>query len=147
MLSAKKTFLYVLYALAAVFVIIQFIPVERTNPQVLNEPVWDSPGTRAYAQRACFDCHSNQTTWPGYSYVAPFSWLLSGHVSEGRREMNFSEWRKKYKSEEVIEEIEKGKMPLRSYLWIHPQARLSDKEKKEFIKGLEKTFQLSGNKK
>ncbi|MGE5363355.1 MAG: heme-binding domain-containing protein [Bacteroidota bacterium] len=146
MLSAKKIFLYVLYALVAVFVIIQFIPVERANPPVLGEPVWDSPRTRAYAQRACFDCHSNQTTWPGYSYVAPISWLLTGHVSEGRREMNFSEWRKKYKSEEVVEEIEKGKMPLRSYLWLHPQARLSDKEKKEFIQGLEKTFQLSGNK-
>ena len=58
-------------------VVIQFVPVERPNPPVLREPNWDSPETRALAQRACFDCHSNETTWPWYSQVAPVSWLTS----------------------------------------------------------------------
>ena len=47
----------------------------HTNPPVTKEPAWNSPDTRALVQRACFDCHSNQTTWPWYSHVAPVSWL------------------------------------------------------------------------
>ena len=74
------------------FIAIQFIPVERTNPPVSQEPNWDSPQTRALAERACFDCHSNETEWPWYSKVAPMSWIVADHVSEGRAALNLSEW-------------------------------------------------------
>ena len=59
---------------------IQLVPYghNRSNPPVTGEPAWDSPQTRAYAKQACFDCHSNETIWPWYSYVAPASWLWCG---------------------------------------------------------------------
>lgn len=64
----------------------------QTNPPVLNEPAWDSPQTRELAKRACFDCHSNETVWTWYSRVAPFSYPITHHVVDGRKELNFSEW-------------------------------------------------------
>ncbi len=50
-------------SLVGVFLVIQFIPYGHAhdNPPVLAEPAWDSPTTRELAQRACFDCHSNET--------------------------------------------------------------------------------------
>jgi|KBSSwiStaDraftv2_1062776.scaffolds.fasta_scaffold2015676_1 Haem-binding domain len=82
--------------LIAVFVLlllIQLVPVWlfQTNPPVVAEPAWDSPQTRALAQRACFDCHSNETQWPLYSRIAPVSWLITSDVIRGRR-LNFSTW-------------------------------------------------------
>jgi len=74
------------------FIAIQFIPVDRTNPPVTREIAWNSPETRALAQRACFDCHSNETVWPAYAYVAPISLMLAEHVAYGRDQLNFSEW-------------------------------------------------------
>ncbi|MCB0186228.1 MAG: heme-binding domain-containing protein, partial [Caldilineaceae bacterium] len=64
--------------LIAAIVGIQLLPagVRRDNPPVVQEPPWDSPETRALAVRACFDCHSNETTWPWYSYIAPMSWMI-----------------------------------------------------------------------
>ena len=66
---------YVKWFLAAV-VVMQLVPYGRdhSNPPVTAEPNWDSPETRALFKRACFDCHSNETVWPWYAYVAPFSW-------------------------------------------------------------------------
>ncbi len=83
--------------LVLVLLVAQVIPVTpRTNPPVdpaktmaAHLPV---PGdVSAVFQRACQDCHSNQTRWPWYSQVAPISWLLARHVSEGRQELNMSE--------------------------------------------------------
>lgn len=74
------------------FIAIQFVPVDKSNPPVVSEPKWNSPQTQMLAERACYDCHSNQTKWPWYSSVAPVSWLVSRHVQEGRAELNFSEW-------------------------------------------------------
>ena len=60
------------------FLIIQVVPYGRnhTNPPVEQEPAWDSPQTRSLAERACFVCHSNETTLPWYRNVAPVSWLV-----------------------------------------------------------------------
>jgi len=125
--------------------VIQLLPVgkDQTNPAVLNEPAWDSPQTRALAKRACFDCHSNETVWPAYSRVAPVSWLVWRDVVEGREELNFSTWgsnmRKKpgKMAEESVEHIEKGEMPPRIYLLLHPEARLSAAEKDQLAAGLQ----------
>ncbi|HMQ55423.1 MAG TPA: heme-binding domain-containing protein, partial [Anaerolineae bacterium] len=73
------------------FIAIQLVPVDRTNPPVVAEPAWDSPTTRAYAERASFDCHSNETKWPWYAYVAPISWQVAD-VHESREKFNISEW-------------------------------------------------------
>jgi hypothetical protein len=76
--------------LLVLFIGIQLIPVNRTNPQVTAQINWDSPQTQALFERACQDCHSNETTWPWYSYVAPASWLVYYDVQRGRSELNLS---------------------------------------------------------
>src|SRR5690242_16317240 len=80
-------------------VVAQLVPYghDHTNPRTVAEPAWDSPATRALADRACFDCHSNQTRWPWYSHVAPTSWLVQHHVDEGREVLNFSTWNRTYR--------------------------------------------------
>jgi len=120
---------------------IQLIPIDRTNPAVSREVQWDSPATRELAQRACFDCHSNETVWPWYSYVAPVSLRVADHVQEGREHLNFSAWdQPNVDLEEVVENIERGEMPLSDYLLMHPEAKLSDSEKQALLDGLKATF-------
>lgn len=129
----------------AVLLLIQLIPYGKSysNPPVLREPSWDSPATRAIAKRACFDCHSNETVWPGYARIAPLSWLVRYDVDEGRSELNFSEWqsgaREGERPDKISREISKGKMPPFIYLPTHPDARLSDAEKQQLIEGLRVT--------
>jgi len=127
----------------AIAVVIQLVPFRHshTNPPVTKEPAWNSPDTRALVQRACFDCHSNQTTWPWYAHVAPVSWLLQRDVNEGRSHLNFTEWGKPQKhAKDVAAEVKQGDMPPWFYLPMHPLARLSDAEKQVLIDGAEKTL-------
>ncbi len=133
----------ILGGLAIGFMAIQLVPYGRThdNPAVVQEPAWDRPETRALAARACFDCHSNETKWPWYSNVAPMSWLVQDHVDEGREVMNFSEWNQAYdEAEEAPEVIEEGEMPMSSYLPLHPEAQLTDLERRALIDGLKRTL-------
>jgi hypothetical protein len=117
----------------------------QKNPATIAEPVWDSPQTRALAVRACFDCHSHETVWPWYSQVVPASWLATRHVIEGREKFNLSAWgvtgasRNKSPSrllEEAVEMIQRGEMPTKDYLLMHPEAKLTDAEKQQLIDGL-----------
>lgn len=129
--------------IAVAFAAIQFVPYgrEHTNPPVISEPTWDSPRTRELAVRACFDCHSNETKWPWYSNIAPLSWSVQEHVDEGREVLNFSEWNRTYEeAHEAGEEVAEGEMPLASYLPLHPEANLSDEERRALIDGLNRTL-------
>jgi hypothetical protein len=134
------------YIVFAIFLAIQLVPYGRhhTNPPVLNEPRWDRGETRDLVRRACFDCHSNQTVWPEYAMVAPVSWLVYSDVTEGREHLNFTEWgmgsRKGENPDKIRKEIEEGEMPPFKYLIAHPEARLSDDEKRSLIDGLTKTI-------
>ena len=132
-----------LLALVGLGLAIQLVPYGRdhVNPPVAREPDWDQPRTRELFFRACKDCHSNQTEWPWYSSVAPASWLAQRDVEEGREHLNVSEWgRKKNDGDEAAKMVRKGEMPPWFYLPLHPEARLSDTERKEFIAGLVATF-------
>jgi cytochrome c551/c552 len=112
------------------FIAIQFIPVSRTNPPVVSEPQWDSPATKALVRQACYDCHSNETVWPWYSYVAPMSWLVAHDVSEGRRHMNFSQWNPgDLSGDQLAQAIKEDRMPPWNYRLLHPGANLSDSDK------------------
>jgi cytochrome c551/c552 len=82
--------LIVVGVLLVLFIGIQFIPVNRSNPPVTAQIKWDSPQTQVLARRACMDCHSNETIWPWYSYVAPASWLVYYDVQRGRSQINLS---------------------------------------------------------
>ncbi len=121
---------------------IQLVPYGRnhSNPPVVAEPAWDSPATRAYAVTACFDCHSNQSTWPWYSNIAPISWLVQQDVDEGRAKVNYSEWGRGQEGGDSAETFSEGSMPPFIYLLTHPDARFSDADRAAFIKGLNATF-------
>ena len=137
---------------------IQFIPVNRNTPPIVREPVWDSPQTRDLAVSACFDCHSNETQWPWYAKIAPVSWLTWYDVTEGREDLNFSDWDQhenseyvdpddafppKTLSERIEQEIRNGTMPPGTYQLMHKNARLSDEEKDALIDGLIRTVQAN----
>jgi hypothetical protein len=131
------------YALLALFVLIQLAPHGRDHsvPPGNSEPKWDSPRTRELAVRACFDCHSNQTHWPWYSWVAPVSWLVFNDVRDGRQKLNFSEFdRRQRNSDEASDQVRSSEMPLPKYTWLHAGARLSDAERDELADGLDKMF-------
>jgi hypothetical protein len=143
MKSRILSFLLVgLVALVGLFLVIQLVPYGRdhTNPGVTQEPNWDSPETRQLAERACFDCHSNETDWsPWYASVAPISWLVQHDVNEGRRALNFSTWgqgRAGRELGEMAEVVQEGEMPPAQYLLLHANARLSDAEKQQLVQGL-----------
>lgn len=92
---------------------------------------------RGLLARKCGDCHSDGTEWPLYSRVAPASWLVEHDVHEGRDHMNLSRWQG-YAVDSRIDLLSKiasqvrdGKMPLRQYVLLHPQARLTDAERKQ----------------
>lgn len=138
--SSRKIVRVVALSLVGLLVLAQFVPYGRrhTNPPVVEEPSWDRPATRALAKRACFDCHSNETRWPWYSHVAPVSWLVQRDVDEGRAILNFSQWNHVYEEAgESGETVREGEMPLRTYLWLHPDARLTPAESQELARGLD----------
>ena len=124
-------------------VLIQFVPYGRDHkaPLRITEPKWDAPRTRELAVRACFDCHSNMTKWPWYSWVAPASWLVAHDVAEGREHLNFSEFdRRQRNADECADQIRSGEMPPWQYLPLHQEARLSDVEREELARGFERMF-------
>jgi hypothetical protein len=143
MSRTRKVATIAVLSVLGLFLVIQLVPYGRdhANPPVVAEPSWDDPSTRALAVRACFDCHSNETHWRWYANVAPTSWLAQWHVDEGRRVLNFSEWHRSYEeAPESAETITTGEMPPPSYLLLHPEARLSDQEKRALASGLTATI-------
>ena len=120
--------------IAAILITIQFIPVSRTNPPITAE--LDAPiEVISVFKKSCYDCHSNETEWPWYSYIAPVSWLVSSDVDGGRSHLNFSVWGNLSRKdivkmkEEIWEEIEKGDMPLWKYRLLHLDANLTQEDK------------------
>lgn len=129
--------------LLVIFILIQFVPFghDHTNPPVTKEPLWDSPQTRALFVNACYDCHSNQTIWRWYAYVAPVSWLIARDVTDGRSHLNFSEWdRSQRHAGDVAIQVDHGDMPLWFYVPMHPVSKLSAAGRKELIAGAAKSL-------
>ena len=126
----RKFLLGLVGCVVLAFGILQVIPVERSNPPV-EEVVEAPPAAMAVLRRACWDCHSNETVWPWYAWVAPVSWTVSNDVVVARSKMNFSTWNR-YDADhrahllhEIVEETEEGEMPLPIYLPMHPEAELT----------------------
>jgi len=134
----------VIIVVIALFIVIQFIPYgkDHSNQPVVSEPNWDSQQTRDLSQRACFDCHSNETVWPWYSNIAPISWLVYRDVIEGKNKFNFSDWQNTYLNDpgEFSNVINEGEMPPMQYLLMHPNAKLTATEKEQLITGLQNSL-------
>ncbi len=138
----KKLLKWVLPGLTALVLLLQFTNPARTNPPVppggdisaTNPP---PPQIAALLHAACYDCHSDETTWPWYSRVAPVSWLVVGDVNRGRERLNFSDWphalpdRAARRLEQMSEELGYKQMPPAKYTLIHADARLTDDQRKE----------------
>lgn len=134
---------------ASVVVILGAAALQLTNPPLTNPPVLSGhdllainpppPDVTAFLKSACYNCHSFETTWPWYSHIAPVSWKIVGHVDDARDALNFSDWphdrpsrvRKRWRH--IADSVEAREMPLSSYTWIHPAARLTDAERARLV--------------
>ena len=122
-------------ALGGLFFAVQFVPspvqplIRSTTDPRVHLQIAGHPEVGAILDRACKDCHSNQTRVPWYGHVAPVSWMVSQHVNQGREVLNFSDWDSRQPTanemEELCEAVSSGSMPLRSYTLIHRKAILS----------------------
>ena len=123
--------------------VIQFFRIDKINPPMKPEmdfiKITHTPITvGTILKTSCYDCHSNESAYPWYTNVAPFSWWIKHHINEGREKLNFSEWgsytskKTDHKLEECIEQIQEGEMPMSSYLLVHKEATLN-KEQKQLL--------------
>lgn len=126
-----------IFIIVAIFAIMQFIQVEKKNKVVdPNLEIKAPENIMTMFKNACYDCHSYQTNWPWYSNIAPFSWIISDHVENGRRALNFSTW-EEYSSEDKKKKMKEifrtayASMPLSSYIKLHEEADLTREQRTE----------------
>jgi hypothetical protein len=136
MSKSLKIAVIVFGTLVVLFSAAQLIRPERTNPatnasQTIQAHVGTKSGLVDILNRACRDCHSNETVWSNYTQVAPMSWLVAYGVGQGRKAVNFSEWGT-YSLEQqrslltvACQDVTSGKMPGSAYTTFYPAARLS----------------------
>jgi hypothetical protein len=124
-----------LILLAFVFLGMQCVPTATTKASATTgAPMAEviNPQVGAILDRSCQDCHSNRTTWPWYSHVAPVSWIAAKHVSEGREILDFSDWANQPDSADermlICDAVSDGRMPLPGYTLIHRNAKLSKRD-------------------
>jgi hypothetical protein len=140
---------YVTFKNIAIFFVFLFLAIQSIRIDKTTEPV--NPETDFIAltsansevagmlKTACYDCHSNQPTYPWYTNIAPVSWWIKHHIDEGSHHLNFSIWgtykekRKNHKLDECIEMIEEGEMPMSSYTIMHGEAKLTDAQKMQLV--------------
>lgn len=132
-------------AFVLILVCIQFIHNQRNESSENSNAIWVQYPTSEYVKNilkeSCLDCHSNKTEYPWYADIQPIEFWLSRHINEGKKHLNFSEFKiysinKQYhKLEENIEMIKEDKMPLKSYTYfgLHPKAKLSEEDKNSLI--------------
>jgi hypothetical protein len=89
---------------------------------------------RSILERACQDCHSENTVWPWYSHIAPIAWQIRTDVERGRAFMDLSKWNDFTESERrgftgaINAAVQNHLMPPPKYVWMHPEAQLSSDE-------------------
>lgn len=134
------TFKRILFFLIIGISLIQFIPIDRDNKPVKKSEnfvdVFQSPPkVRELLRNACYDCHSNETVYPYYAFIAPFSWSVKNHVNNGREYLNFSQWStfnsdlKKGMLVNSVQELQEKSMPMPAYISYHPKANLTNTQR------------------
>ena len=142
MIAVRRRARRAVFVLVVAFAGLQFTSPAHTNPETSHSLTLERTETvPADVARtltfACRDCHSNDTNWRSYTYVAPLSWWTDRHVKAGRTELNFSVWgtygrrRRETRLRSMCSLTEKREMPLRSYALLHPEARISDHDIKQ----------------
>ena len=135
----------VLVIIIVAFILLQFFPIDKNNPAVTPKmdflTIKNTPeSTAKIIRNGCYDCHSNESKYPWYSNVQPFGWFLKDHIEEGRKELNYSTFatyepkRQAHKLYEAAEMVEKGEMPLDSYVLGHSEANFSAAQKEQLVK-------------
>jgi hypothetical protein len=136
-----KAFKIIIVLFLIVVIAIQFIKPkpnlsEGISSSDISTAIQVPHDVETILRNACYDCHSNNTAYPWYSHVQPVGWLLSRHIREGKKELNFSEfasYNQKKQSDrlkEMTETIEENDMPIFSYRMMHKNARLNEQQKK-----------------
>ncbi len=129
----------VLLLLFVVFVIAQFFRPEKNEADIETFDVFlketkPSKDVTTILTGTCFDCHSDHTRYPWYNNITPMNYWLAEHIDDGKKHFNISKWddystkKKDHKFDELIEMVENGEMPLKSYTYTHPEANLSDEQ-------------------
>ncbi len=118
-----------------ILIIMQFFQVDKENKEIDTTLEIKAPDNiMTMLKNACYDCHSNQTKWPWYSNIAPFSWAINTHVKDGRKALNFSTW-EEYSLEEKNKKMKEvfrtayASMPLSSYIRFHEEADLTREQR------------------
>ena len=135
---------HILPILGALLILIQFFRIDKTNEAVdgnldLLQTQKPTKEMSAMIRNACYDCHSDEVKYPWYTNVAPISWWIKGHINNGRKHLNFSIWnsyskdKRAHKIDECVEMLENRWMPLTSYVWMHPEAKMTDQDNEEMI--------------
>jgi hypothetical protein len=130
----------ILVGLLFVFIFLQFIRPSRNisegkSPNHISNKYAVPANVATVLEKACYDCHSNNTIYPWYTNIQPVGLWMQNHVNEGKGELNLDEFltyspkKAHHKLEEVMEMVKEGEMPLESYTWIHKNAKLSQEEK------------------
>lgn len=130
----------ILLVLLALFIIIQFIHPKRNKaegpqPNYIGNVHPVPADVKLILEKACNDCHSNNSKYPWYAKIQPVDWWMTRHINEGKGHLNFDEYSNRplryqyHKMEEVIEMVKEGEMPLDSYTWTHKDAILTEQEK------------------
>ncbi len=143
-----KTFGKILLFTGIGFALIQLIPTDKVN-QPINRRVNFTDVNKTpekvagLLKGACYDCHSDETVYPDYAYIAPVSWSVKSHVNEGREHMNLSVWDtynkdlKESMLTQSMQTLRNRSMPMPGYIVYHKEANLSDAERELLIKYLE----------
>ena len=131
---SQRLLLVILGVTGLILLGIQFVPVDRRPP--LNDGIVSAPDpVLEVFRRSCFDCHSNQSVWPWYGFIAPVSWLVEDHILEARSNLNFTRWdiydedEQAELVEDIWDEIDLGRMPPDYYLILHPSANLGEHDR------------------
>lgn len=141
----------ILIGLLVVLVIIQFIRPERNKSGEIGQyditKVYNVPAdVQQILKRACYDCHSNNTTYPWYANIQPVGFWLQNHINEGKEHLNFSEFgeldekKRAHAFEEIAEVIDEDEMPLKSYTIVHTNSKLSQSDKDVLLKWVETLY-------
>lgn len=139
-----KSVTKILLGLLVILIITQFVhPARNKNgqamPNDISKMVAMPIDVQGILKKACYDCHSNNTDYPWYSYIQPFHWFMDYHIESGKEELNFNEFgsytprRQKSKLRAIENNLKDGTMPLWSYTLIHRNAILSEAEKSLII--------------